>query len=254
MKRLITMVLALMIAPCVFAALAEADATDAGTKINCLIVEGSYIIQIDDPEGDLGWVADDMSQDPSIVTLYDADLIEDTFVVRYDPVGDGDVTVGVRHYIGIACDEVHTFDLHVENGAVTESTGGSFTAAPDDAELDPLILGEWLEQETQFTSLSIEKNPTRGWDVEAAAPLTHGAYVFKTTIYYDCDQDNFVYDKGKFWDVPITDSDEEAELGEAKIAGATGTFTFGGDEGNILLTWYSDVTPEETVVFERAEE
>lgn len=248
MKRLITMVLALMIALCGFAALGEGNAAN---EVNCLIEEGSFIIQIDDPEGDLGWVADDMSQDPSVVTLYDADLIEDTFVVRYDPAGDGVMTVGVRHYIGITCDKAYTFDLHVENGAVTEITGGSHKASPDETEQDPYLSGEWLEQEIQYTSLSIKKNPTRGWDVEAASPLTHGAYIFKATIYYDCERDSFVYDKGKFWDVPITESNEESDLGEVKIAGATGSFTLGGESiENATLTWHNDENGED-IVFAR---
>ena len=246
MKKIITLILIALMSLAGVTALAD------GTSINCLIEEGSFIIQIDDPEGDLGWVADDMAQDDSVVKLYDADLIEDTFVVRYDPVGDGDVTVGVRHYTGIACDELHTFDLHVENGAVTESTGGSYTASPDPAEQDPFLIGEWLEKETQFTQMTIEKNPGgRGWDVEIASPLTHGAYIFKATIDYDCELDAFVYDKGKFWEVPVTD-DENVELGEAKIAGSTGSFTIGGAEEDLTLTWYSDVSPEERVVFERS--
>lgn len=248
MRRIFALILALSLLACGVSALTEES------SVNCLIEEGSFIIQIDDPEGDLGWVADDMAQDDSVVKLYDADLIEDTFVVRYDPVGDGDVTVGVRHFTGIACDEAHTFDLHVENGAVTESTGGSYTASPDEAEQDPFLSGEWLERETQFTQMTVEKNQARGWDVEVVSPMTHGAYIFKATVYYDCELDTFVYDKGKFWDVPITDSEEAPELGEAKLAGCTGSFTLGGDsvEG-ATLTWYSDVAPEESVVFERAD-
>ena len=246
MKKIITLILIALMSLVAVTALAD------GTSINCLVEEGSFIIQIDDPEGDLGWVADDMAQDDSVVKLYDADLIEDTFVVRYDPVGDGDVTVGVRHYTGIACDELHTFDLHVENGAVTESTGGSYAASPDPAEQDPFLIGEWLEKETQFTQMTIEKNPGgSGWDVEIASPLTHSAYIFKATIYYDCELDAFVYDKGKFWEAPITD-DENVELGEAKIAGSTGSFTVSGIEEDPTLTWYSDVSPEERVVFERS--
>lgn len=246
MKKIITLILIALMSLVSFTALAD------GSSINCLIENGSFIIQIDDPEGDMGWVADDMAQDDSIVKLYDADLIEDTFVVRYDPVGDGDVTVGVRHYTGIACDELHTFDLHVENGAVTESTGGSYTASPDPTEQDPFLIGDWLEKETQFTQMTIEKNPSgRAWDVEIASPLTHGAYIFKATVYYDCELDAFVYDKGKFWEVPISE-EENPELGEAKIAGSTGSFTIGGTEEALTLTWYSDVNPDERVVFEKS--
>lgn len=252
MKKQIAILMTLALLLCAMTALAETDSAPAGTKINCQIVDGSYVIRIDDPEGDLGWIADDMAQDESVVKLCDTGLIEDTFVVRYDPVDDGDVTVSVRHYTGIACDEIHTFDLHVENGAVTESTGGSYTASPDEADLDPYLSGEWLESETQFTQMTIAKNAERGWDVEIASPLTHGAYVFKTTIYYDCDKDCFVYDKGKFWDVPITD-EANPELGGAKIAGTAGTFSIAGDEQRLSLIWtdYDERHGEITVIFER---
>ena len=250
MKKLISMIL--ILALCGFAALAG---TAEETKINCLIEEGSYIIQIDDPEGDLAWLADDMAQDDSVVKLVDADLIEDTFVIRYDPVADGEVTVAVRHYTGIACDEMFTWDLVVKDGAVQEAVSGSHRRAPDEAELDPWTSGEWLEQDTQFTELTIAKNPARGWDVEGVSPATHGAYIFKTTIYYDCDLEAFVYDKGKFWDVPITDSDEEQELGEATVAGSTGSFTFGGDAiEEATLIWHDDGRTEDVVLVRAGDE
>ncbi len=248
MKKFIAALVALALALCGAAACAEAG---DGTKVNTLIDEGSFIIQIDDPEGDLGWLADDMAQDDSIVTLYDADLIEDTFVARYDPVGDGTICVGVRHYTGIACDEMYTWDLLVADGAVQECVGGSYTASPDETDQDPYLSGEWLEEETQFTQMTIAKGVNRGWDVVIVSPMTHGAYVFKTTVYYDCDLNAFIYDKGKFWDVPITD-DEQASLGEAKIAGATGGFSLTGEDGDLRLTWYNDQQPEELTVFRPA--
>lgn len=253
MKKLTTWMLALALLLCGVSALAELS-NDGVTTIDTLIEEGSFIIQIPAEDGVSAWIADDMAQDDSVVKLYDADTIEDTFVVRYDPVGDGDVTVGVRHYTGIACDELLTWDLHVEDGAVQEVTGGSHAAAASDDDLEPGLCGEWLEQDTQFTQMTIERNEEHGFDVEAISPATHGAYIFKTTIYYDCDLDALVYDKGKFWDVPITDSEEDAELGEAVVAGATGAFTLGGDSiDDVTLTWYNDQSPEEQVVFVRAE-
>lgn len=253
MKKTIAILLTLVLLLCGTAALAEGDPAAEGTKINCEIVEGSYVIQIDVADGDTGWTADDMAQDDSVVKLYDADVIEGTFVVRYDPVGDGDMTVGVRHYTGIACDEAYTFDLHVENGAVTESTGGSHTASPDEADQDPFISGEWTESETQFAQMTISKNAERGWDVEIASPLTHGAYVFKATMYYDCELDSFVYDNGMFWDAPITD-EANPEPGEAKIAGTSGSFSIAGDEQGVSLTWMDLDERHDaiTVVFEPA--
>lgn len=241
MKKMIAFILATLLSLTI-GALAES------TSINCLINEGSYIIQIDDPEGDLGWMA--ASGDESIVKLYDADLIEDTFVARFDPVADGEATVSVKHYTGIACDEAHTFDLVVKDGAVTESTGGSYTASPDPIEFDPYLIGDWDADDSAV--MVITKNPSdRAWDVEIASPLTHGACIFMTTIYYDCDLNCFVYDKGKFWDVPITE-DVYDELGEAKIAGTAGSFTL-NDDGTLTWTDFKEATGEDEMVFKKAE-
>lgn len=120
----------------------------------------------------------------------------------------------------------------------------------DEEIIDLILCGEWLEYETQFTQMTIEKNPVAGWDVEIASPLTHGAYIFKTTIQYDADQQCFTYDKGKFWDVPITEEESPA-LGEAVIAGTIGTFIFAGDD--LILTWADDSRPGQEVRFERAD-
>ena len=112
--------------------------------------------------------------------------------------------------------------------------------------------GEWVECETQFAQMIIEENPVEGLDVEIVSPLTHGAYIFKTTVKYDADQRCFTYDKGKFWDVPIIE-EENPELGEAKIAGTSGIFTFAWEEDRLVLTWADDSQPDREVRFERAE-
>lgn len=251
MKKLLVSlwVLSLLLCGAAFAGQGE----EAGATVKCEIVKGSYVIRIPDANGDLGWLADDMAQDDSVVRLAGAELVDGEFVVQYDPVGDGDMSVCVRHYMGGACDQRYGWDLRVENGAVVECTGGSYTASPDEAEQDPFLSGEWLEAETQFTQMTIARNAARGWDVEIASPMTHGAYIFKATIVYDCDRDGFVYDKGKYWDVPITDSDEDVELGEARVAGATGIFRFTGDGEDLRLIWTDDDHAEQEVVFARAD-
>ena len=244
MKKLIAILLAAALCLIGFA---MAEEVKADEKFNTLIEDGEFIIQVA-ADGDQAWVADDMSQDDTVVELAYADTLEDTFVARYTPVGDGDVTVAVRHFIGIACDEMMTWDLHVEGGAVTEVLGGSYTLRPDDETIATQVAGSWIEEETQFTRMTIEKNPESGLDVEIVSPMTHGAYIFKTGIDYDCELDAFVYDKGKFWSVPITDSDEEVELGDAAVAGTTGSFSFVDDEGELKLAWYDD-SQENTIIF-----
>lgn len=228
---------------------------EEGTEINALIEQGSFIVQIPVPdEDDMGWIADDMAQDPSVVKLYDADVIGGTFVARYDPAGDGEVTVGVRHYArGIACDRAVSWDVQVEGGKVCAFTQRMDAVSPPEDEIDPYFVGEWLEDEKQLSALTVAKNPEMGWDVEIVSAMTHGAYVFKATVYYDCDRDGFVYDKGKYWETPITDSDEQTELGEPAVAGATGIFRFTGNEGAPRLSWTDDRDPEGITDFKRAD-
>ena len=248
MKRLFAIMLIAALGLTGFALADEAD----GKRINTLIEDGNFIIQVDVSDSDLAWDAYDMAQDDSVVRLDYSDILEDTFVARYAPVGDGDVTVGVRHFTGIACDETMTWNLHVEDGAVQDVTGGSHAKALSDADYDPWLLGAWQEKDTQFARMTIEKNPTRGWDVVIVSPVSHGAYVFKTSVLYDCELDSFVYDKGKYWDID-GEYDESASLGEARTAGTLGSFAFEGDEEHPFIRWYDAERPDETLVFERAD-
>ena len=232
MKRLFALILATMMVLMGLAALAEEN------TINCLVEEGSFIVQIDDPEGDMGWKAE--TKDENIVSIYDADLIEDTFVVRYDPVNDGDTTVTVKHYTGIACDQVYTWDLTVKDKAIAEPAGGSHTASPDPATFDDALIGKW-ETSDGMAAMTITKNPGGSvWDAEINGAASHNGYAFIATIYYDCEKNAFVYDKGKYWELPITDSEETTELGEPTNVGMSGAFTFSGSEEKPVLTWKGD--------------
>ncbi len=246
MKKLFVVILAVALLLCA-AALAE----ETKAEVKGEIVDGSYVIRIPDENGDLGWLADDMAQDDSVVKLAKAGLEGNEFVIQYDPTGDGEVSVGARHYIGIACNEYLTWDLSVKDGKVTEVTGGSYTASPDPDDFDPYLVGEY-ESADGMAGMTVTKNEGGlAWDVEMTGALTHGGYVFKTTIYYDCELDRFVYDKGKTWNVEITDSEEAPELGEADVAGQTGAFFFTGNPADMILTWLRDEDSENTVDFQR---
>ena len=120
------------------------------------------------------------------------------------------------------------------------------------AEFDPYLIGEW-ESPDGMSVLTIEKNPGGvHWDAEAVIARTHGALVFKATLRYDGERDCFVYDKGKFWDVPITDTGELPDLGEAKVAGAAGSFALTGDDSDLMLRWADDGNPDQETLFRRA--
>lgn len=249
MKKPFAMMLTAALLLCTVAALAE----ETKPEVRGEIVDGSYVIRIPDETGDLGWLADEMAQDDSVVKLARAELESGEFVVQYDPTGDGDVAVHVRHYTGIACDEYYGWDLSVKDGAVAEVTGGSCTASPDPDVFDPCLIGEYNSADG-MAAMTVTKNEGgRAWDVEINGAASHGGYVFKTTVYYDCELDRFVYDKGKTWNVEITDSEEAPALGEAAVAGQTGSFHFTGKPDDMMLTWVDDADALNSIDFQRVD-
>lgn len=229
------------------------DSAGIGNTINCFIDEnGHYIIQIPVAADDAGeWRADDMSQDDTVVKLYFADTLEDTFVANYEPAGDGVVTIGVRHFTGIACDEVYTWDLAVLEGKVVEASGGSWSTSPDAADLDVYVSGQWTEREKGLHAMTISRNPDRGWDAEIVVAAGRTPCVYRIALFYDCEKNSFVYEDGQVFETQISDSDAE-NLGELLRGDATGSMEFvEGDDGLIRLMWRDGADDGEGVLFER---
>ena len=216
------------------------------------IEEGSYVIRVPVAAYDKGeWRADPMAQDDSVVKLAYAQAEEGQFTARYDPVGDGSATVYLRHYDGIACDQMLGFDLAVKDGKVQEATGGSHTASPLDDDLEPFIAGKWLEKETQFTQLTISRNEKKGWNAMIVSPLTHGAYAVTMTLYFDCEWDAYVYADAQVYDLPVEDAEA---LGEPVLTHESGRLALTTDDtGDMALVWYADhkQDAEQPIVFER---
>jgi len=220
-----------------------------GAQITGNIEDGCYVITVLAGANDTGeWKADEMAQDDTVVKLASAGTVDGLFTAKYEPTGDGDISVVLRHFNAHTCDEVHSFDLRVQGGKVTEEIGGSYTASPGDEDVDPFFSGSWKEKDTQFTSLEVTHNPDGGWNVEITSPVSHGAYVIRATVYHDCDYDGFVYSNGVKYD--LVPGEETAEKEAA--TGLWGILRFEGTMDAINLTWNDmDVTGQEVMVFER---
>ena len=249
MKKLTAILMCLALAA---AGVAAADEETAPTFVG-EIDDGFYYLRVNlDPEDPGEWRVDDLAQDPSVVTLDGVEETETMLTARYAPAGDGEVTISLRHFTGVSCDEAHTIDLLVRDGKIVEVTGGSHTASPSDEEIDPYVSGAWTEAETQFTAMDIAKNPEGGWDVKITSPMTHGAYVFTATIYYDCELNTFVYENGAVCDLLPAEGEEPA-VSEPTETGLYGTISFAGEtEEDLHLVWYDSRNPETTVTFARA--
>ena len=252
MRKMIAVLLSMaLLACCAFASAEGAQ----GNTVRCEIDgEGGYVIRVAiDPDEPGEWEASDMLQDDSVVILDYARVEGGEFVVRYAPTGDGDMSVVVRHMDGIACDRVHTFDLRVAGGRVTESLGRSYAESPSEEEMDAFLSGEWLEAESQFDKMTVKK-ADRGWSAEVVSPMTHGAYICRMTIFYDCELDELVYADGQIWDVDGYSGDG-ADLGTPVETDVCGNFWFvqTGEE-TFGLEWYSSASIEDRdITFVRAE-
>ena len=105
--------------------------------------------------------------------------------------------------------------------------------------------GEWREQETQFTQMTISTNDEGLLTAEIISPMSHGAYLFRMTLHYDCELNAFVYDDGAVYELPITDGEETAlsEPTHQNLGGRLLLLTAENDQ--LLLSWYSQLTPDE---------
>ena len=252
MKKLIAMLLvaALALMGCAFAETANEGEESA---INVTIAEGSFIVQIDVEDGDEGWVASDMSQDDSVLKLYDADVIENTFVARYDPVGDGTICVTVKHMDGNVCDRAYRWDVTVVDGATKDIVALPELVAPDEATLTPLIAGEWQVNDNIMAGMTITKNDGKGWALQIGTAYP-GVYVFQADLFYDCELDTFVYTGGKVYRSEITNT-PKVVLGELLNEDAGGSLRIvKTDDGETRLVWHNELSPEEDAQFYRPED
>ena len=246
MKKLILTMTVLALALSCALALAEEPARPQFTGS---LEDGCYVLRVSlDPADSGEWNAERIDPDRSVVDLGGTEKTDDTLTLRYVPVQDGTAMIFLRHFSGQICDQMHGMELVVQNGQITENRSGFYTASPSDEELDSSLNGDWLEEETQFSVLTVRKNENGGWTAEVVSPMTHGAYLFRAEIRYDCEQDALVYTDGAFYDIPITDQEEEAELGEPAVSGTKGSFTLSQDDsGRIVLAWYNELAPDETI-------
>ena len=248
MKRITTILSALVMVMLMGIAAAE---NEENTSIRCEIENGSYVIRIPTAENESCWQAEAMDKEGVVTVIETAETKDGLYTVRFMPTQDGESTVTVRHFSGIACDQVFTWTLAVKDGAVQESVSGSYTASPAEEDLDPYISGEWKEKDTQFTQMIISKNPNKGWDVEIVSPMTHGSYDFQATVYYDCDRDAFVYENGQLFNLTPEGKPSITSANQ----GMKGIFRFQGEnEDEIAIVWINDEFPDESITFEHVTE
>ena len=200
--------------------------------------DGSYLIRIPVRPGEAGeWAASDTQAEGTPALLAESGMDHGFFNARYVPANDGSMAIVLRHYTGIACDQMHTYDLVVKDGKIADVTGGSITYTTPDDDLDPYLSGAWMEKDTQFTTMDIARDAFRGWNVTITSPMTHGAYVFTAHAEYDCELEALVYADGARYDMPAG-YDGVSALTDPAETGLTGRLDLSEAKDSIGLTWH----------------
>lgn len=242
LKTILTAALLVLAMTCltVFAAAEGAGETPRFTGS---VENGEYVVRIPLGDGD-AWTFGFTDGDQTAVEASAPEEVDGCLVIRFAPAADGEATIVLAHMADGICDECHTVEVRVENGTIG-TTAGSFTAAPSDDELLNVLAGEWLEEETQFTSLQVEWSAEGGLALTFVSPMTHGAYVIKATARYDCIADGLVYGNGARYDLTA-----DGTVGETPAAqDLYGVVTIAGTEEAPQLVWYDGETE---IPFERA--
>lgn len=220
--------------------------------IDVLCADGGFVIQVGVEDGDDGWQAVDDDDGEAVVKLVEADTLDDTFVVRFEPAGDGDATVGAKHVTGDACDEYMTWNVHVQNEKIQSITAGSFIVSPEEYSMDTDILGEWQINDEVMAGMTVAIDEDHGWDIEIrmASPEVR---VIRANIVYDCALTKFVYSGGTVYAAEITD-DPDPALGDALATDASGSLELIPDgKGGLDMLWCDGQNPDLTARFHRPE-
>ena len=245
MKKWMMLALALLLALTAAFAMAE-DAQ--GPKLVGSMEDGCYVVRVpvDNEAGE--WNADHMADEAGVVTLVSAQVVDGVYTVKVAPGHDGDASVALRHMTDGVCDQLHGFELHVENGAIS-SNGGSFTASPSADDLAPWLCREWVEKDTQFTTMTIHRNLLAGgFDAEMTSPVSHGAWVVRAHIAYDCEAEALVYTDGARYEIG-----GNGVSAKASATGLAGKLTLQGSDEQPSIVWSDEaVLGADSVTFEHA--
>ncbi len=229
-KQIIALMLALLTLTAAFCACAE----ETGAAITGSLNDGVYTATF--PAASAGaWEAS--VTDGSALEIASESLGEDgSYTVTVAAAAEnGTGTLTVARRVGAARVEAHTMDLTVENSAVTEVTGGSYTAVTPEDELAEALVGEWTtDPEANLLVMTVVRSAEGGFDVELVSAVSHGAKLWKMTVFEDCVDCALVYENGCLYDAPVDGS----ETGDAIGEGLCGSFLMGvREDGTLFLQW-----------------
>ena len=168
--------------------------------------------------------------------------------------------IRIVHTNGFAVDEYMDFNIHVEDGKITEHTGGSHALPTPDQDFDPVVSGNWEAEDGSNVFLSLSLNPEGGFDgvVSGGGGRDGITELYTFTAEYDAISEAFKFRNGSFQAAQITDGSEtEAEKpAEGAEDGGTGLIAFdpaSESPEDLKLIFHDPGYTDEDIIFVRAE-
>ena len=193
----------------------------------------------DDP--DLKWEYDQGDKgDASLVELVAESASEEGFsyVGSFRGIEDGEDTIRLIHTDDFYTEQYMDFNVKIEDGNLTETTGGSYAFPVTADDLLTVIGGTWQSEDDPDTVLEISKADAHGMNFTVSfAGEDEEAFEYKMTVYFDAILNAMIYRDGTSSEKAVTDG--------------TGHFMFdpeSEDETDLAVLWSDDTLMEDAQV------
>ena len=165
------------------------------------------------------------------------------------------------------CREYLDFDVHTEDGKITENTGGGQAFATNAEDLAPYLEGVWEESDggTHALEIALADDGGLSFTVSDGSGRDGVTTYYTMTAYYDAIQDALVYWDGTEHHAAVTgEAETEAESESTAAGDGTGSFTIevlseeeegaAGEEAALGIVWQDDTFGLENINrFEKAD-
>ena len=171
----------------------------------------------------------------------------------------GEDYIRIVHTNGFSVDEYMDFNIRIEDGEITEHTGGSHALPTTDQEFASVLSGAWEAEDGSNVFLSLSLNPAGGFDgvVSDAGGRDGMTELYSFRAEYDVIAEAFIYQNGAFTAAKITDGSEtesEDAAGDTEGAG-NGLIAFdpaSESPEDLKLIFHDLAYAEEDIIFVRA--
>ena len=233
--------------------------------------DGIFTVYIQSSADDKdGWYWTVYTGDKGDASFYDL-LTQSTMEEGYAYVGSfmglegetADDYIRIVHTDGFVVDEYMDFDIHVEDGKITEHTGGSHALPTSDKDFEPVVSGDWEAEDGSPVFLSLSLNPEGGFDgvVSDGGGRDGSTELYTFTAEYDVIAEAFLYRNGSFKAARITDgseteAEEPADETEEAADGGSGLIAFdpaSETPEDLKLIFHDPGYTDEDITFVRAE-